>query len=816
MTGWTLKGKELLWGDSEAVKLFSMRETPQVFNTSVIGYSCLIIIFIYLNIVTIKTYVKIPIARGQYAWVDKVFYFICAHQRLNEEYLNKNNKIWFEQCSLRKKIKNLRQYSTTTDSDPKLHTNVCNNEITIKDSRLDPMYVTGLADAESSFYIGFKRRNTNRTGWHLQPGFKIELHYKDAIICKRLLAFWGVGNFRIQENKGRNSVALFVVESTQDLVNVIIPHFDKYKLVTKKRGDYELWKEIVFMIKNKEHLTMIGLRKIISLRASLNTGLTPLLKEHFSDVIPSVRPEVELPSSFNLFWFLGFSEGEGCFYVKIDNRPSLKNPIVTLRFILTQHSRDRLLLLSLIEYLGCGRLEETSSLTRLIISRFEDVWNKVIPIFDKYQLIGEKGQDYLDWKKVALLMNSKTHLTKEGIAKINSIKSVMNVGRVNSDISNTEIDNLSSFSPKGAANVQSKKINSSFGRGGTIRSLSSLATKRNKFVNPELKEIEGDGRRSPNDNFSSLPVVNSPLPPFTATRSIEGEGNTALFKTLSAKAQMESKLVGLTDSDEFDSFIIKRIDDKILLRYSFIQPITNLRLLYHIKKTLGYGKVKKYKCSQIASFSISDLKALKEIIFPIFYKFPLLTRKYYSYLQFKEVWSILDNKSLNFEQKNQEIKNLLSSKIFSESSVSPAISSLNKDACYEKVKSVVSRYWLAGFIEGKANLDIVSEQGVFNIVFSILLKKEEAELLNLIKRVLHIPNKIILEENGHLILKTRHGKSISRIIDLFSSADCKFKGMKSLEFKLWKQAFFYKNTKINKVAKIYIILNRLKMKNITS
>jgi hypothetical protein len=54
------------------------------------------------------------------------------------------------------------------------------------------------------------------------------------------------------------------------------------------------------MVGNKEHLSMEGLSKIISLRASLNTGLTPLLKEQFTDVIPSVRPKVELPSAFNL------------------------------------------------------------------------------------------------------------------------------------------------------------------------------------------------------------------------------------------------------------------------------------------------------------------------------------------------------------------------------------------------------------------------------------------------------------------------------------------------------------------------------------
>jgi len=43
----------------------------------------------------------------------------------------------------------------------------------------------------------------------------------------------------------------------------------------------------------KEHLKPEGLRKIVSLRASLNEGLTPILKESFADITPVLRPVVE-------------------------------------------------------------------------------------------------------------------------------------------------------------------------------------------------------------------------------------------------------------------------------------------------------------------------------------------------------------------------------------------------------------------------------------------------------------------------------------------------------------------------------------------
>jgi len=44
----------------------------------------------------------------------------------------------------------------------------------------------------------------------------------------------------------------------------------------------------------KEHLTSKGLLDIVSLKASLNLGLSEGLKKAFPNVVPKVRPVVEL------------------------------------------------------------------------------------------------------------------------------------------------------------------------------------------------------------------------------------------------------------------------------------------------------------------------------------------------------------------------------------------------------------------------------------------------------------------------------------------------------------------------------------------
>jgi hypothetical protein len=91
------------------------------------------------------------------------------------------------------------------------------------------------------------------------------------------------------------------VNKLKDILEIIIPHFDKYPLATQKLADYMLFKEIVSLMKNKEHLTLDGLNKILSYKASLNLGLSEKLKDKFSDIEAVKRPliiEKDIPSPF--------------------------------------------------------------------------------------------------------------------------------------------------------------------------------------------------------------------------------------------------------------------------------------------------------------------------------------------------------------------------------------------------------------------------------------------------------------------------------------------------------------------------------------
>jgi hypothetical protein len=67
----------------------------------------------------------------------------------------------------------------------------------------------------------------------VQPIFKIDLHIKDLPFLKEIQSFFGVGKIVISNTKSSISYSVCSIEA---LNNIIIPHFNKYPLITQKKG----------------------------------------------------------------------------------------------------------------------------------------------------------------------------------------------------------------------------------------------------------------------------------------------------------------------------------------------------------------------------------------------------------------------------------------------------------------------------------------------------------------------------------------------------------------------------------------------------
>ncbi len=168
------------------------------------------------------------------------------------------------------------------------------------------------------------------------------------------------------------------------------------------------------------------------IRASMNLGLTATLQENFPDIVPVIRPEINTFQIADLYWFVGFVDGEGCFFIDVFSSKTHKVGFqVKLKFQLTQHIRDVQLMNSLVEYLGCGitRRVANREAVDFTVTKLPDIEFKILPIFLDRPLLGAKRLDYEDFCKVVLAVKNKEHLTEEGLKKIKYIKSGMNTGR---------------------------------------------------------------------------------------------------------------------------------------------------------------------------------------------------------------------------------------------------------------------------------------------------------------------------------------------------------------------------------------------------
>ena len=189
----------------------------------------------------------------------------------------------------------------------------------------------------------------------------------------------------------------YQVESQKDLISVI-KHFDSFPLITQKQADYFLFKQAFNLILKKKHLTLDGINKIVAIKASSNLGLSEKLKAAFPNIMPiTVARDLDC-SIKDPHWLAGFTSAEGCFHIALfkSSGHNLKER-VKLIFQLTQHIRDRQLLILLETYFGCGKyfLSNDHRHGDYIVSDVSALAEKIIPFFSQYKIIGIKEQDYL-------------------------------------------------------------------------------------------------------------------------------------------------------------------------------------------------------------------------------------------------------------------------------------------------------------------------------------------------------------------------------------------------------------------------------------
>jgi hypothetical protein len=376
--------------------------TSQNMNESEMGYRG------SKSIVSENTVVKEQRVYGSWCGIN-LPHLRCTLMGFERNYQNK---------ILTTQLVNKRGYSTSAVYDEGANNN--------HDLIIDPHFLTGFTDAEGSFVLSITKSNNVKSGWVIKLRFQIHLHKKDLFVLEAIKNFLGVGNTHVSK-AGAVEYRVFSIKG----LKVVLDHFDKFPLISQKYGDYLLFKQAYQLLVNREHLTPEGLRKIISIKASINNGLSEPLKEAFPDVTFAIRPIKENISICNPQWLAGFTSGEGSMRAKVRNPDGNSKAFIELIFQINQHIRDKQLIAYIAEYLGCGKVYKHSvNAVVYRVSKRSDLTEIIIPFFIKYPILGIKALDFKDFCSISELIESKAYYNKEGLDQIIHIKANMNTGRI--------------------------------------------------------------------------------------------------------------------------------------------------------------------------------------------------------------------------------------------------------------------------------------------------------------------------------------------------------------------------------------------------
>jgi len=127
-------------------------------------------------------------------------------------------------------------------------------------------WVTGLVDGEGCFYasLSFRMKKSPDSGRsHLCTDFSVGLQIwmrdDDAIVVEKIRNYFGSGRInkkpvtksRRSKVKGAKPSVCYRIDLVEDLIDVVIPHFETFPLQSKKANDFEIWRQIVeFVARN--------------------------------------------------------------------------------------------------------------------------------------------------------------------------------------------------------------------------------------------------------------------------------------------------------------------------------------------------------------------------------------------------------------------------------------------------------------------------------------------------------------------------------------------------------------------------------------
>ena len=142
--------------------------------------------------------------------------------------------------------------------------------------KLEPWWIVGFVEGEGCFCVSIMNRTDMTYGAQIQPEFTVVQHEIDIQLLYALHTYFGCGSVGIN-HKGETVKGVYQgdrmhwrVKNLQLFLTVIIPFFEKYPLKGKRNVEFQKFRKICFLMRDKVHLkSQAGSDEVIALARSL-------------------------------------------------------------------------------------------------------------------------------------------------------------------------------------------------------------------------------------------------------------------------------------------------------------------------------------------------------------------------------------------------------------------------------------------------------------------------------------------------------------------------------------------------------------------
>lgn len=143
-------------------------------------------------------------------------------------------------------------------------------------------FLAGFVEGEGSFNISLRRKADYKVSWQVVMSFNVS--QKDPTILYLLQEELECGIIKVRKIDNLYSLD---VTNQGDIIQKVIPYFQNYPVLSdSKKKNFAIFCAIAQLMEKGEHRNLIGLRKILELRESINEGKGRKRKYEIQHVFP--------------------------------------------------------------------------------------------------------------------------------------------------------------------------------------------------------------------------------------------------------------------------------------------------------------------------------------------------------------------------------------------------------------------------------------------------------------------------------------------------------------------------------------------------